>query len=217
MWLEDFIPSEWPSESWWNSAENAEKYREEAKKAASWIKRTQKDESKAKKYDDILAWFLVEIIRDKKYDSILDPLFKCLEKWYSSNFLLWILSLIYLPISDKIREITKKEKINFTFSNSEVVEFDDNNLDNEVRQRINDWVDDLSSIVQNEPSNLLLKRVLTIVHKNDETIIEFSKIVFMFFFKNINFDISDSKASSYSKFIIWEVVKVLEKIEIEEI
>jgi hypothetical protein len=44
------------------------------------MKRTQKDEKKAKKYDMLLAGFLVKIIIDKQYDFILSPLFSCLDK-----------------------------------------------------------------------------------------------------------------------------------------
>jgi hypothetical protein len=44
------------------------------------MKRTQKDEKKAKKYDMLLAGFLVKIIIDKKYDFILNPLFSTLDK-----------------------------------------------------------------------------------------------------------------------------------------
>lgn len=217
MWLDDFIPSEWPSESWWNSAESAEKYKEAAKKAASWIKRTQKDESKARRHDDILAAFLVQIIRNKKYDTILDTLFKCLDNWYNSSFLLWILSLIYLPISDKIREVVGQEKINFDYSNAETIVFDDNHLPEVVKNRINDWVEDISSIVTYEPSNILLKRVLETLSKDDTLIIDFTKEIFIFFFTDLSFSISENKAKSYSKFIIWEIIKVLQKVELKEV
>ena len=61
MSLEDFSPVE-SSEWGWNSTEISEKYKEAAKKAGAGIKRTQKDESKAKKYDFLLAKFLVKMI-----------------------------------------------------------------------------------------------------------------------------------------------------------
>jgi hypothetical protein len=45
------------------------------KKASAGIKRTQKDEKKAKKQDILLANFLVQLILDRKYDNILVNLF----------------------------------------------------------------------------------------------------------------------------------------------
>jgi len=69
MSLEEFTPSESP-ESWANSAEVSEKLKEAIKRWTAGMKRTQKDEKKAKKYDMLLAGFLVKIIIDKKYDLL---------------------------------------------------------------------------------------------------------------------------------------------------
>lgn len=217
MGLDDFIPDEWPSESGWNAAEAAEKYKEAAKKAASWIKRTQKDEWKAKKYDDLLSHFLVLFIRDKKYDSILDSLFKSLDSWYSSNFILWVLSIIYMPVSYKIREISWKEKINFNYINNLEVTFDDSNLNINLKNRINDWVDDISLIMTTEYSNVSLEKVINLLKKSDKNIVDFTKNIFIFFLKENNIIITENKANSYADFIIWEISNKIQKIEIEEI
>jgi hypothetical protein len=67
MSLEEFSPSESP-EAGANAAEISEKLKDAIKRGTAGIKRTQKDEKKAKKYDMLLAGFLVKIIIDKKYD-----------------------------------------------------------------------------------------------------------------------------------------------------
>jgi len=217
MWLEDFIPDEWPSESGWNAAEAAEKYKEAAKKAAAWIKRTTKDEKKARKYDDLLSHFLVLFIREKKYDWILESLFKSLDIWYSSNFILWIISLIYLPISDKIREISWKELISFNYHSDDSVAFDDSNIDLNIKNRINDWVDDIILILTTEYSSINTEKVINLLSNWDNNIISFTKDVFIFFLKENNISINDAKALSYAKFIISEINKKISKIEIEQI
>ena len=147
MWLDDYIPSEWVSEGGWASAEQAreasEKFKEQVRKASAWIKRTQKDEKKAKRQDLLLANFLVQLILNKKFDDILELLFKLLDKWYSSNFLLWILSLVHTDISNKIREFAGKDLVEFDYVSEETIEFDDSNIDPQVRKRINAWVEDI--------------------------------------------------------------------------
>ena len=110
MWLDDFTPSE---SEWWGpkSAEILESFKEMLKKSGAWIKRVQKDEKKSKKHDNLLAWILIEIIKDKRYDFLYDWIFECFDNWYSSNFILWVLSLIYLPVSDKIRDFSHKNLV----------------------------------------------------------------------------------------------------------
>lgn len=210
MSLEDFAPVE--SSEWWSSsAEISEKYKEAAKKAWAGIRRTQKDEKKAKKYDFLLAKFLVEMILKKKYDSLLDDLFICLDSGYGTNFLLGILSLIYLPISHEIRSFSKKEQIDFRYKISEEIEsFDDHDLPEAVRIRVNQWIDDMESVCQMEVSVLLTQRALSLI-LYDEKIRVFTANTFSFFFAELNISISDSKARGYSDFILWELEKTLKK------
>jgi hypothetical protein len=58
------------------------------------------------------------------------------------------LSLVYLPISDKIRELSKKEIIEFNYVKTfEEIDFDDNNLDESIKNRINFWIEDITDII----------------------------------------------------------------------
>jgi len=210
MSLEDYSPVE-SSEWWGSSAEISEKYKQAAKKARSGIKRTQKDEKKAKKYDFLLAKFLVEMILKRKYDNLLDELFSCLDAGYGTNFLLWILSLIYLPISHEIRKFSGKDQIKFHYEiSSEKIDFDDHGLPIPVRNRVNDWVEDMESVCALEVSALLTQRTLSMM-LYDEKIRVFTTSVFIFFFQELNIVISETKARSYSDFILWELEKTLKK------
>jgi len=206
MSIEDFWAVE-SSEGASGSAEISEKYKEAAKKAGAWIKRTQKDESKAKKYDFLLAKFLVEIILKKKYDTILDELFACLDAGYGTNFLLGILSLIYFPISQEIRRHAGKEDIDFHYEvPGESIEFDDHALPPEVRKRVNAWIEDMELVITMESSTLITKRTLGLI-LYDEKIRIFTSKVFAFFFTELKITINDVKARSYSDFILWELQK----------
>ena len=174
------------SDSPWSSPEQvkeiSEKFKESIKKASAWIAKTQKDEKKAKKYDFLLANFLVKIIIDKKYDSVLENIFKVMDFWYSSNFVLWILSLINTEVSDRIREISGKQKLEFDFKLDEEVEFDDNNLNSKIKDRINLWIEDIIDSTTIEYSNIQNKRNIELVDKDEKVIVIF--MLFIFFYIN---------------------------------
>lgn len=220
MSLDDFTPDIESQEWGWQSAESAkevsEKFRESVKKSGAKIKKAHKDEKKAKKGDFLLASFLVKIILDKKYDNLLNSLFKAMDDGFPSNFLLWILSLINLEVSNKIRELSNKENIIFNFKETEVKEFNDNHVSIDVRNRINAWIEDIVDIVSIEYSSVMTERLIEKFKSNDYTVI-FTSQVFTFFLKEINITITENKSFNISEFILNEVEKSLKKLEIEEI
>ncbi len=209
------------SESPWSSPEQvkevSEKFKESIKKASAWIARTQKDEKKAKKYDFLLANFLVKIIIDKKYDSVLENIFKVMDFWYSSNFILWILSLINLEVSNKIREISWKEQISFDFRLEEIWEFDDNNMRKPIKDRINLWIEDMIDATTIDFSSIQNKRNIELLDKDWKVIIIFTAQIISFFLNEANISIKKDKAISISKFIISEVKSAMKSLKIEEI
>lgn len=209
------------SESPWSSPEQvkevSEKFKESIKKASAWIARTQKDEKKAKKYDFLLANFLVKIIIDKKYDSVLENIFKVMDFWYSSNFILWILSLINLEVSNKIREISWKEQIIFDFRLEEIWEFDDNNMRKPIKDRINLWIEDMIDATTIDFSSIQNKRNIELLDKDWKVIIIFTAQIISFFLNEANISIKKDKAISISKFIISEVKSAMKSLKIEEI
>lgn len=222
MWLEDYFPDIDSSEWLWNwtekTKEASEKYKESVKK--SWVKiaRTKKDEKKAKKYDFLLAGFLVKIIVDKKYDTILESLFPTIHKWFPSNFVLWILSLINIEISNKIREVSQKEKIIFNYKiKSTDTNFDDSNIDKEIQNRINYWVEDIVNSIIIEYSNIQTKKLKELLITDNELLLIYMSKVFSFFLKEININISKSKSDNISEFILNEIKKSINKLKIEEI
>jgi len=220
MWLEDFIPSESWADAWPKSSEVSEKFKEAVKKAGAWIKRVQKDEKKARKFDLLLAAFLTQIIRNPKYDFLLEDLFKTLDSGYSSNFLLWILSLVYLPISDKIRELSSKNMIEFDYVKTfEKVNFDDNNLDESIKNRINFWLEDIIDIISIEYSSLQISQIKTLFLKREEynQLLIFSSLVFEFFFEELNIEISQKKSQNYIDFIMQQVYTKIQTLESYEV
>lgn len=91
--------------------------------------------------------------------------------------------------------------------------FSDDSIPEQVKNRINFWVEDISFAISLEPSTIVshsLRRFL----KKDEDLIIFSSKVFQFFLDKINMDIKDSKSLSYAEFIMKDIVLV--KIESED-
>jgi len=216
MSLEEFSPSESP-EAGANAAEISEKLKDAIKRGTAGIKRTQKDEKKAKKYDMLLAGFLVKIIIDKKYDWILESLFSSLDKGFSSNLVLWILSLSYEEISEKIRSSSGKDYAPYTFKYSENTEFNDSTLDPQVKQRINFWVEDISDIITLEYSNIQIQELQKNFILNKNIIISFTAKVFQLFLQSSNITATPVQLASISEFILWEIESEIKKLEIEEI
>jgi hypothetical protein len=222
MWIEDFTPNIESSNWTWNNAEVnhevIEKIGEQTKKSAQWMQRVQKDEKKAKKYDLLLAWFLVKIIIDKKYDFILVKLLKAIDFWYSSNFILWILSLINTEISNKIREYNNKKLLNFAYKADKIIAFNSGELPQKVQNRVNYWIEDIIDSISLEYSNIQTEKVITCLKKDDTWIInDYISDILTFFLKNINIIVSEKESQNIASFIIWDVTKSIKKLNLETI
>lgn len=220
MGLEDFSYNE----AWINassgSVEVSEIFKEAIKKAAAWVQRVQKDEQKAKKFDSILAHFLTQIIRNQKYDFILEKLFKTLDAWFSSNFLLGLLSLIYLPISDKIRELSEKTPIEFDYTKTfEIIEFNDSSLDESLKQRINFWLEDIVDILSIEYSSIQMQHLKTLFNQKElySELILFTSSIFQFFFYELNIQMTENTSQSYCEFILSQIHNKILEIKIYNI
>lgn len=210
MWLDDFDSGESSDESGntgTNNLEVSEKFKEWVKKASARTQKVQKDEKKAKKYDFLLASFLVKIILSKKYDDVVTYLFPCMDRWYPSNFLLGIFSLVYDDISKKIREVSGKSEFDFTYKSDVEKDFDDNDIPKEVRDRINYWVEDMVDVVNLEPSEISNKKLVELLDNHDENLHNFLIQVFVFFFKSLGINIGEWKAYNYVDFILGELRK----------
>jgi hypothetical protein len=159
----------------------------------------------------VLAWFLVKIIIDKKYDFLLTELFKVMDYWYPSNFVLWILSLINIEISDRIRLFSGKEAIKFSYKSLENIEFNDNNLPKEIKDRINFWIEDIIDSTTIDYSEIQIKRINYLLIDDKQIIFDFINKILVFFLKNSNINIKQNEAFWISDFIVKEVSSSINK------
>jgi len=205
---------DWQDESWismWNVSEQiSEVYKEEVKRWQAQARKTRKDEKKAKKQDMFLAKFLVKILIDKRYDSLFPSLFKSFDSGVPSNLILGILSLVYLDISNEIRDSIDKQRINFFYKSEETLNFSDTNLPQEVKDRINYWVEDILVIILLNASEVYTKRIIKNI-KESEELKDFTSWVMKYFLEEINIYISEEKSKEYAIFIMNRII--LPKIE----
>lgn len=209
MGLEEFIPQE-SGEQWPASAEIVEKIREGIKKWQAGTKRVRKDEKKAKHYDMSLAHFLVKILLEKKYDSLFDSMFWTIHSGVPSNLVMWILSLIYPDISNYIREFSGKSLIDFHFLSEETLNFSDSDLPSDLKQRVNEWIEDIIDILKHDPSTVLVEKTIHAIYESEEIYVFWTQ-VFIYFMNESNVYIRDSKARDYINYIFKQVI--LKKIQ----
>jgi len=200
---------DWQDEAWismWNVSEQiSEVYKEEVRKWTAQTKKTRKDEKKAKKQDMLLAKFLVKILIDKRYDSLFPDLFKSFDSWVPSNLILWILSLVYIDISNELRISVDKKLINFNYHSEETISFSWNNLPQVVRDRINNWVEDILLVITLNSSKVYTNRIIATI-KNSPELKIFTTNVFKYFLSEINIYMSDKVLLDYSSFILKKVI-----------
>ena len=160
---------------------------------------------------------LRDIVKNKDFDELFDPLFDCIDRGYPSSFLVGIFSLVYHPAHIKIRETSGKEVFHFHYkAKDEKSSFHDQFIDTEIKNRVNIWIEDSIDALLFEPSSLLTERLKKLLDIEEEVNIFLSHI-FHFFLKKLNIEISFEKSQSYAKFIRAEIQKSLKNISLEEI
>ncbi len=107
----------------------------------------------------------------------------------------------------------------FTFrAFSSPVEFDDETIDPAIRKRINEWVEDIFTVVSHDPSVIMTQRCIDILQrKENQNIIQLLSHIFIFFLLKINVHISLDRATVYTEFILKEVEKKLKSLKLESI
>lgn len=224
-------------DSWWEKAqESATEKKEKAAKAAkamAWIQKTRKDEKKAQKDNDFLYEIVIDIIQNPKYDVLIPFISELLRHTIPSNIIIWWISLIYneatyiirtnyLPgntnmILDKKQAWEFRVNINYT-PTQEIIEFKDDNIHEAIRGRINEWIEDIISVISFDPSTIVTNKFLYLTEEetNKNLIINYLAGILTFFLYEFNISISKEKAFLYAKFVLWEAIKKMKTLKIDE-
>ncbi|NCO31799.1 hypothetical protein GW891_03185 [bacterium] len=71
--------------------------------------------------------------------------------------------MINVDISNRIREHNAKLPIFFNYKKLEKIVFDDNNIDKEIKNRINYWIEDIIDSVTIDYSNIQTKKIIELL------------------------------------------------------
>ena len=152
----------------------------------------------------------MKILIDKRYDSILPSIFKAFDSWIPSNLILWILSLVYIEISNEIWVSLWKKIIFFDYTWEETIHFNWDNLPWKIKDRINLWVEDIISVILLNPSEVYTKRIKEWLKESSE-LLEFMINVFKYFLSEVNIYMDEKTIKEYSEFILRKII--LEKLQ----
>lgn len=208
---------------WWQE-QVSEKAKEKASKSIAWIQKTRKDEQKAQRDNDYLHICLREIITSRRYDTIIPFIFPLFDAGIPSHIVIGGFSLIHGHASDIIQDHytqandTKKYR-SLSFAPYESPqEFDDQTLEPIIRKRINEWIEDIFSIISYDPSSVMTDRFKHILWgKEKKGLVQFLSQIFIFFLRSLNIHISENKSVLYSDFILEQVEKKIKNIQLESI
>lgn len=225
----------WDS-GWEKSQESASEKKEKAAKAAKaivWIQKTRKDEKKSQKDNDFLYQIVIDIIQDPKYDVLIPFIVDLLKLSMPSNIIIGGVSLIYsqavyiirssyLPGNTNLvinKQLAREFRVNINYNiTQEIVEFRDDRLDEAIKWRINEWVEDIISVISFDPSNIVTIKFLQQINDKDNKIliVNYLASVFTFFLFELNIVISKEKAFLYSEFVLREIIRKMKTLKIDE-
>lgn len=143
-------------------------------------------------------------------------MFAAMDKGYPSNIILGIVSLVHIDISHAIRELSGRDPITFDYHNQQQLMFDDNHIDEAIKTRMNQWVEDMIDVVTHDYSSVLTQKIQT-QGSRDDTILEFGSQVFCFFLEQNNISIAQQKSYSIADFILTEVFQAILSLETQNI
>ncbi len=196
--------------------EKSEKQKESYKKAQAQIQKSQKDEKKAKWDNDELFDILNRFIQNPYYESLIPTITELLIIALPSRPIIGILSLIYPDAAHHVLHIINQwERINILKSLHRYQEpwiFHEKSLHESIRQWINIWIDSFDKyIIDSWGSLIMQKKFLNMIMENEGIIIASITEFVWFFFESRNVVISKSTTESYTRFILNNFRKTLEK------
>lgn len=200
----------------------SEKAREQASsKALAGIARTRRDESKGRKASDLLTAMLVALLRDPRFDPLIEGIMGLLRLNLPAPYVVGLLSLVSLEASSSIRRTydpSLKLLDRDPPAEPEKVAFDPDRLRPDFKSRINEWISDVFLVATKDPSFVLTDKFLSEISspKLREAFVAASESVLVFFFKTKNVDVPAHEARALSAFLLKELETRISKIERKE-
>lgn len=203
----------------WNKvAEQSEQQREEAAQALASIKRTQKDEKKAHRYDVWLSELIKTLLQNQVYDHIISQLVPLLNARCPSHILLAYI----LPLSDdiliKVRvELAMDEAIiprKTPFTERATYQ---EPLDGNIAKHLNIWMDTVRGCLTIDPSQTSTKKIQEMINSTyEEWLVKLVAHTLVHFLYDRGVNIQPADAARVARGIIKKMLLLVQWIQVEE-
>jgi hypothetical protein len=208
--------SEWGTPSPEAVREKSEKQKESYKKAQAQIQRAQKDEKKAKWDNNNLFQILTRFIQNPYYESLILPVTELLGEALPSRPIIGILALVYPDaahhVFHTIGQGGRIHLIQWLYHYNEPWTFHERDLHATLREWVSIWIDSFDRYMTIEGSSLIMqKKFFTMIDQSENSILAGITEFVLFFFQSRNIVISRSTTEGYSKFILTNIKKTLQK------
>ena len=128
-------------------------------------------------------------------------LYSCFHCDFPFCCLLWITSQEHKNAT----LLTLLQSLNVKYYSEEMMNFSGEALPQEIKDRINSWVEDIHAIILLNPSNVYTKRIIASIQTSDDLYI-FTQHVFVYFLSELNIYISEDTAQEYTSFILKKII-----------
>lgn len=203
----------------WNKvAEQSEQQREEAAQALASIKRTQKDEKKAHRYDVWLSELIKTLLQNQVYDHIISQLVPLLNARCPSHILLAYI----LPLSD---DILIKVRVELAMDEAMIptkTPFTERTtyqepLDGNIAKHLNIWMDTVRGCLTIDPSQTSTKKIQEMINSTyEEWLVKLVAHTLVHFLYDRGVNIQPADAARVARGIIKKMLLLVQWIQVEE-
>ena len=148
------------------TAEQVEAFREAMRAAAARRQQLQKSEKKAKRKDQDMAHMVVKLLQDSSASELLEPLLVLLQQGVAVNLLIGLISLAFPTLHAELyRQQQREEEATRLLAQAQEFEqrlaqrasrdFNQNQLDPEIKDRINLWIQDILTLCLEDTAKAL--------------------------------------------------------------
>ena len=203
----------------WNKvAEQSEQQREEAAQALASIKRTQKDEKKAHRYDVWLSELIKTLLQNQVYDHIISQLVPLLNARCPSHILLAYI----LPLSDDILLKVRSELVMNEAMIPTKTPFTERTtyqepLDGNIAKHLNIWMDTVRGCLTIDPSQTSTKKIQEMINSTyEEWLVKLVAHTLVHFLYDRGVNIQPADAARVARGIIKKMLLLVQWIQVEE-
>jgi hypothetical protein len=198
--------------------EQREKQREKSSKALAGIRASRKDESKARKQDDLFAKLLSQFLRKNEDPSVLDKTLKLLDCSIPTHFLVVCFSLWFpwalVVVRESLHIAQKWKDLIFVPNRGD---FKDSELNEEEKAYLHSWIDISFQLLTENPSEVMTLKLLNQLENENRVFLEEGlQFFFIFYLKNIGFTPTANSTLPFTKYLIAQIEKRLRGLEFSD-